>query len=157
MKSDDILLAMNPSGNHAGKLFTYPFRVAYIDTDRANVVHHASYLRWLEIARVEALRNMGLDYRHFEEVEGYGLPVASVEVKYGVPLKFDDICEVRTWLTKVGKARLIFHADIYRGSEQSGWDKTTTSVVSVACVSIAKQKLVSLPERYSAMLGAYAT
>ena len=45
---------------------TYAVRVQYLDTDQGGVVHHAAYLRWLEAARVELLRERGIDYRRFE-------------------------------------------------------------------------------------------
>lgn len=86
-------------------VFRLTFRVEYIDTDAMGVVHHASYFRWLERARVEWLREQGMPYSKLEK-EGWGLPLSGAEIRYVRPLVFDDECVVELSLREVGESRV---------------------------------------------------
>ena len=79
-------------------------RVAYADTDRAQVVHHASYFRFLEVARVELWRDNGYDYNAFEQRTGLGLPVVEAHLRYRVAARFDDVLDVETWVSRATRA-----------------------------------------------------
>lgn len=67
------------------------------------VVHHASYVPWLEIGRTELLRTSGISYKTLEE-RGVFLVIVKLDVKYRRPVLYDDIVEVRT--TWVGGSRI---------------------------------------------------
>ena len=54
--------------------FEIPIQVRYAETDAMGVVHHSSYFVWLELARVEWLKSLGIDYKQMEQ-EGFFLPV----------------------------------------------------------------------------------
>jgi acyl-CoA thioester hydrolase len=127
---------------------TYRFRVGYIDTDRAQVMHHGSYLRYLEFARVEHLRERGLDYRRFEAEGKLSMPVVEVNVRYRGPAFYDDELEIKTWVGVANRAKLRFDSAIYRGREL-----LTTSEIAVACVRLPEGKLCSMPD-YVIKLGA---
>ncbi|MBX7196623.1 MAG: acyl-CoA thioesterase, partial [Sandaracinaceae bacterium] len=73
-------------------------RVLYGDTDKAQVVHHARYLDYLEAGRLEFLRHHGLDYRAWEERTKLGMPVVEAHLKYRSPARFDDLLDVETWV-----------------------------------------------------------
>jgi acyl-CoA thioester hydrolase len=64
-------------------------RVPYADTDRANVVYHANYLRYFEVGRTELLRAAGYAYSRIEG-DGYLFPVVRVELRYLRSLGYDD-------------------------------------------------------------------
>ncbi len=67
------------------------------------VVHHASYVPWLEIGRTELLRGSGISYKTLEE-RGVFLVIVKLDVKYRRPVLYDDVVEVRTqW---VGGSRI---------------------------------------------------
>ncbi len=70
-------------------MFEVPFRVDYVDTDAMGVVHHSSYCRWLERARILWLDSIDESYKKLE-AEGLGLPLREMEVKFRMPLRFDD-------------------------------------------------------------------
>ena len=55
--------------------------------------HHANYLAWFELARIEMLDAINLSYKELE-IEGYFLPVLGASVKYKKPARFDDILSV---------------------------------------------------------------
>lgn len=67
-----------------------------------NVVHHASYIPWLEIGRTELLRTSGISYAQLEK-EGVFLVIVKLEAKYRRPALYDDVVEVRTRV-KTGEA-----------------------------------------------------
>jgi len=67
-----------------------------------NVVHHASYIPWLEIGRTELLRTSGMSYAQLEK-EGVFLVIVKLEAKYRRPALYDDVVEVRTRV-KTGEA-----------------------------------------------------
>jgi acyl-CoA thioester hydrolase len=120
---------------------SYRFRVGYIDTDRAQVMHHGSYLRYLEFARVDHLRERGLDYRAFELEGKLSMPVVEVNVRYRLPAWFDDQLEIKTWVGVANRAKLRFDSLVYRGEEL-----LTSAEIAVACVRLPEGKLCSMPD-----------
>ncbi len=69
-------------------------RVRYAECDPQNVVHHASYPVWLEMARTELLREQGVVYRELE-ASGVMFVVARLSVRYRRPARYDDTLTVR--------------------------------------------------------------
>jgi acyl-CoA thioester hydrolase len=88
-----------PDGRHR-----YAIRVYYEDTDAGGVVYHATYLRYAERARTEALRDMGVP--HAEMVDQFGLMfmVHRIEVTYERAARLDDLLTVETEVLEVGGA-----------------------------------------------------
>ncbi|EDM81360.1 thioesterase family protein [Plesiocystis pacifica SIR-1] len=91
-------------------------RVIYADTDRMGVVYHATYLRYLEYARVEYIRGMGFAYADLERL-GYGLPVIDLAVSYVAPAVYDDLVSVWVTMAKLSPARITF---VYRLTVEPG-------------------------------------
>ena len=121
----------------------YRVRVSYGDTDRAQVVHHAAYLRYLELARVEMWREHGLSYRRFEEETGAGLPVVEARLRYRLPARFDDELEVETWVREATRASVWFSATIRKVGEP---DVLLESQIRLACVHMAEGALRKIPD-----------
>jgi acyl-CoA thioester hydrolase len=86
-------------------------RVRYAETDQMGVVHHGNYALYLEIARIEWLRKLGISYKKMEET-GIGLPVVSLSVKYKKSIQYDDIITVKTTLKKAPSASVEFDYEI---------------------------------------------
>jgi len=82
-------------------------RVRYVETDAMGIVHHASYVPWLELGRTELLRGLGQSYREWERA-GVHLTVGEVHLKYRAPAYFDDLVTVRTQVTEAGRRRVGF-------------------------------------------------
>lgn len=119
----------------------YRARVSYADTDRAQVVHHAAYFRFLELARVELWRGAGLSYRAFEEDTGCGLPVVEAKVRYRSPARFDDEIEVETWVSEATRASVWFAGTIRRDR-----DVLLESQIRLACVTMPGGALRKIPD-----------
>ena len=127
-----------PEGLYVAKL---GLRVGYADTDRAQVVHHSTYLRYLEAARVEYLRSRGFDFRAMELEQGLSLAVVEANVRYRAGARFDDLLELRTWIGEANRAKLRFDSLVMRGEELM-----TSAHITVCCVKIPEARLVSMPQ-----------
>jgi len=124
-------------------------RVGYADTDRAQVVHHSTYLRYLESARVEYLRARGFDFRAMELEHGLSLAVVEANVRYRAGARFDDLLEIRTWVGEASRAKLRFDSLVMRGEEVM-----TQARITVCCVKIPEARLVSMPSQLIAFASA---
>jgi acyl-CoA thioester hydrolase len=121
----------------------YAVRVYYEDTDAGGVVYHATYLRFAERARTEALRAAGIP--HAELLKRFALMfvVRHIEVDYVRPARLDDSLVVVTELLVVGGASVTLRQDV-RGPEGS----CTVLTVRLACVRPGERKLGRLPPQW---------
>ena len=103
-------------------------RVRYQETDGQGRVHHANYLTWFELGRVELLRTAGHSYRELEAA-GIMLVVAEVLVKYYLPAFFDDVLRLRTTTIRAKGARIEHRYEVFRAGELLAEGTTT-----VACI-----------------------
>jgi acyl-CoA thioester hydrolase len=138
-------LSAQPS-SHVRPLFRskrglHRVRVAYCDTDAAQIVHHASYFRFLEVARIEYWRENAFDYARWERETGLGLPVAEARLRYRSAARFDDLVEIETWVSKASRASVWFDATIKRGD-----DLIHESSVRIACAVFADGTIRRIPD-----------
>lgn len=91
-------------------------RVRYQETDGQGRVHHANYLTWFELGRVELLRSMGHSYRELEAA-GVLLVVSEMTVQYYLPAFFDDVLRLRTTTVRAKGARIEHKYEVFRGEE----------------------------------------
>ena len=89
-------------------------RVRYQETDGQGRVHHANYLTWFELARVELLRAGGVSYKQLE-AEGVLLVVAEMHCRYFLPAVFDDVLRVRIATVRAKGARVEHKYQVFRG------------------------------------------
>jgi acyl-CoA thioester hydrolase len=81
-------------------------RVRYQETDAQGRVHHANYINFFEIGRVEFLRALGHSYRDLEDKEEIMLVVAEVSCQYFLPARYDDLLTLRTTVTRSKGVRI---------------------------------------------------
>jgi acyl-CoA thioester hydrolase len=93
----------------------FAVRVYYEDTDLAGIVYYANYLRFIERARTEWARGLGVDQVALKAGAGIVLAVRRVEADYLAPARFDDVLEVRTGLQSVTGARIVLGQSVWRG------------------------------------------
>ncbi|MDF4202751.1 thioesterase family protein [Maribacter sp. SA7] len=87
------------------------FRIRYSETDQMGVVYHGNYAQYLELARVEWLRALGISYKSMEE-GGIMLPVISLSIKYLKSALYDDLITVKVILNKKPAVRIEFDYEI---------------------------------------------
>ena len=96
-------LRFDPPGDPGAYPFTHRLRVRFCETDAMGVVHHASYLAYLEETRVEYLRALGRPYDRLR-ADGVEFPVVEVALEYRRPLRFDDVVDVSVMIASSGGA-----------------------------------------------------
>jgi acyl-CoA thioester hydrolase len=92
-------------------MWEYKRRVKYYETDRMGVVHHSNYLRILEDARVEWLRENGMSYNELEKM-GVIIPAVSAEEKFISFLHFDDPFKVCIKFKNFVGVKMKFHYQV---------------------------------------------
>lgn len=122
----------------------FPIRVYYEDTDMAGIVYYANYLRYIERARSDWVREIGIDQLAMK-AEGVVFAVRRIEADYLQPALFDDALEVVTTLEKLSPARMIMAQKVLRAE-----DVLFTANVTIACIGTGG-KPVRLPAELRSM------
>jgi acyl-CoA thioester hydrolase len=93
-------------------------RVYYEDTDLGGIVYYANYLKFIERARTEWVRGLGVDQGRLRDETGVVFAVRRIEAEYLAPARFDDLLAVETRVRAVGGARIVLAQDVGRGGER---------------------------------------
>ena len=102
-------------------------RVRYSETDRMGYVYYGNYASYFEVARVEALRDLGMPYLRMED-EGYLLPVLDYKVRYFKPAYYDDLLIIKTKIVQLPAVKLTITYEIFGEDEQKRNEAETTLV-----------------------------
>lgn len=123
--------------------FCWPVRVYYEDTDLGGVVYYANYLRFLERARSEWLRHLGVSQTRLLEDARLLFAITRVAVDYRKPARFEDELVVTVELARLRRARMEFHQAIHRGSVDG--ELLCTAEVTAACLDADSMRPKPLP------------
>ena len=105
------------AGAWIGGTHHFALRVYFEDTDVAGLVYYANYLKFMERARSDMLRSVGIDQRAvLESGEGVYV-VAEARIKYRRPAKLDDALRVLSEVESVRAASCVIHQRVMRGHE----------------------------------------
>ncbi len=94
--------------------FELPVRVYYEDTDAQGVVYYANYFRFMERARTEWLRSLGVDMARLQDEERRIFVVAEVNAKFHAPARLGDDLVVTARLADLARAAFDIEQRIYR-------------------------------------------
>jgi acyl-CoA thioester hydrolase len=103
-------------------------RIRYAETDRMGYVYYGNYAVFFEVARVEALRELGFSYRNLED-GGILLPVTEYNIRFLKPAFYDEEVEIVTSIPSIPGARIRFEYETRRGSELL--NKASTELVFI--------------------------
>jgi acyl-CoA thioester hydrolase len=119
-------------------------RVRYAETDRMGVVYHSNFVIWLEVGRVELLRQLGFDYSRMEKDDNCHIPVVDLRLRYKAPALYDDEIVIRTRLMNARTSLLHFAYEVVRAGDQEllATGETTHIIVD------EKFERRTLPEKY---------
>ncbi len=126
----------------AAEGFRWPIRIYWEDTDAGGVVYHGSYLRFLERARTEWLRSIGIDQSRLKMESGIVFVVSSVSVSFRRPARLDDELLATCLLSKRGGASLHFKQVLIRPA--SG-ETLLDAEVRAACVNAQNFRPMAIP------------
>ena len=104
--------------------------VYYADTDSYGVVWHGTYLRWMEQARVEFCRELGIDLVSMKENDVV-IPVTNLNIRYKASAKLDDKVKVETTITKISPLTVTFNQVIKHSETEKVFTVADVEVVAV--------------------------
>ena len=117
---------------------TVVYRVPFYDTDAMQIVHHARYVHYLELARIVFLDEHDRPYREYV-AEGLHYAVTGMQLEYQMAARFDDRLEVTCWLDWLKRVSLGIGYAIRRGPDLIAAATTEHAMVS------NEGKLVPIP------------
>jgi acyl-CoA thioester hydrolase len=107
----------------------FPIRVYYEDTDLAGIVYYANYLKFIERARSEWVRELGIDQVQMK-ADGLVFAVRRIEADYLAPAKYDDELVVHTTMEPGSGARLVVKQEVKRGEAV-----LFSAIVTIICMT----------------------
>ena len=123
-------------------------RVYYEDTHAGGIVYYANYLRFLERARTELLRELGHSQQELLQ-QNIAFAVRSAHIEYLKAAKLDDLLTVETAIESVGHAQMMFTQCIRRNDE-----RLLDAKIRLACIDPAAGKPIAMPRALRAQLSA---
>ncbi len=87
------------------------FHVRYAETDQMGIVHHASYVAWLEEGRSQWMRVHGNSYAQFEK-EDLLLVLSELYLRYKQPARYDQRVTIRCWVDRVQSRQIQFNYEV---------------------------------------------
>jgi acyl-CoA thioester hydrolase len=121
--------------------FSWPIRVYWEDTDAGGVVYHASYLRFLERARSEWLRALGVDQMAFKNETGLAFMVKEMQLDFLKPALLDDELTVTVEVKERRSASILFNQTIHRADGTP----LLRAQVRAACVDLVRMCPAKIP------------
>ena len=111
--------------------FVTQLRVRYGETDKMGYVYYGNYAEYFEVARVEALRELGITYKNMED-DGIMLPVVRFEIDYKRPAYYDDLLSIKTKIPESPNSKIHFEYETYnQNQELLNTAKTTLVFVDI--------------------------
>ena len=130
MSSQNVLSPA--SGRFDGEEHRFPLRVYFEDTDLSGVVYHANYLRYMERARSDMLRVVGIEQRAAQE-SGEGVyAVTDVSIRYRASARLDDDLIVRSQMTQLTAVRCVIAQAVWRGDTELTQGSVTVAFLDSA-------------------------
>lgn len=118
--------------------FEYPVRAQPHHTDYAGIVWHGSYIAWMEEARVECLRSIGIEFANLVAL-GCDLPVVELSMRYHQAIQLGMTALVRTRMTDLEGVRIQWD---YQIKSLDGQELYATGHVTLVVIDREKGKIM---------------
>ena len=126
-------------------------RIHYALTDQMGVVYHGHYAQFYEIARTEAIRQIGYTYKDIEAM-GIIMPVIDIHSRFLRPAKYDDLITVKTILKELPQHhKIVFHHEIYNEADEL----LNTGDVTLYFMQAKEMKRCNMPAQLKEVLKSY--
>jgi acyl-CoA thioester hydrolase len=122
---------------------TLPVRVYLEDTDAQGFVYNASYMRFMERARTEWLRDRGIDHETLRSEENVYLVLSAIELRFTAPARLNDMLYVYAGVTELRGARVVFEQSVRRSRPDGAL--LCRGIAEVACMDAAGGRPKRLP------------
>lgn len=120
------------------KWFEYAVRVQPHHTDYAGIVWHGTYVTWMETARVECLRSMGIDFAELVKL-GCELPVVELSIRYHRAIRLGETAIVKTRMNEMTGVRMYWDCRIESSDRQ---ELSVTAKITLVAVDPEKGKIM---------------
>lgn len=120
---------------------TTSIRVRYAETDPMKYVYYGNYATYLEVARVELFRSLGISYDEIEK-RGIFLPVSEYQIKYIKPALYDQVLNIKTYVKAKPGVRIFFDYEIYNENDE----KITEARTTLFFLNAENNKIIKCPE-----------
>jgi acyl-CoA thioester hydrolase len=104
-------------GGFVGREHRFALTVYFEDTDTAGVVYYANYLKFMERARSDMIRAVGVDQGEMLRGDGSAYYVAHVDIRYRRPARLGDDLRVVSTVQQVRASSVHIHQRVMRGAE----------------------------------------
>lgn len=129
---------------------TVQIRTRYSETDRMGFVYYGNYAAYFEVARVEALRNIGVLYRKYEDI-GIVMPVLNMNIDYKKPGLYDELLSIKCTITSLPELRVHF---AYETRNEKG-ELLNTAETTLVFMNQKTGRPVRVPEEFVNALKPY--
>ena len=120
---------------------THSLRVRYGETDPMKYVYYGNYAEYLEVARVELFRSIGISYNEIEN-RGIWLPVSEYNIKYLKPAFYDDELTIHTFVEKLPGVKIEFRYEIFNSENI----KITEARTTLFFLEAETNKIIKCPD-----------
>ena len=120
--------------------FSWPIRVYWEDTDAGGIVYYANYLKFMERARTEWLRALGIEQGPLRDEQRLMFVIVDTQVEFKKPARYGDALIVTAHLADASRASLRFRQEVLRGQEL-----LVAGSVRVACLDAESYRPRGLP------------
>jgi acyl-CoA thioester hydrolase len=131
--------------------FSVRTRVAFSDTDAQGIVYYGRYLPYMDLARVEYHRMLGLLGMEVGE-PGVEFVMRALAVEYHAPAVFDDEIEVFVRLARLGRTSATYEFAAYRARDDA---LMVTATQTMVVVDLEQRRSRPIPEEFRAAIRAY--
>ena len=129
-------------------VFKCTFRVHWVDTDIAGVMHYSNFFRYFEACEEEFYRSQGAALGNLREKFKVMLPRVEAHCIYKSACRFDDLIEVSLKVKKVASKTVTYHFQLHRKEENQ-----LAAEGSVTCIAVDMNwKVVPLPAEIATIL-----
>ena len=130
---------------------SFQLRVRYAETDQMGFVYYGVYAQYYEVARVEAMRNIGIHYANIEREYGIWLPVIEMHVRFLRPAKYDDLLTIHTTVPSLPDKEIRFRYEI---KNENGL-LLNGALVQLCFLEASTQKRITAPDFIKEPLKSY--
>lgn len=120
---------------------THSLRVRYGETDAMKYAYYGNYAEYLEVARVELFRSLGISYSEIEK-RGIWLPVSEYKIKYLKPAFYDEKLTIHTYIKKFPGVKIEFEYEIFNEENL----KITQAFTTLFFLEAASNKVIKCPD-----------
>ena len=139
ISSDDSRITSHESPS--APVFTWPIRVYWEDTDAGGIVYYANYLKFMERARTEWLRALGVEQSVLQQEQGLIFVVVDTQVEFKKPARYGDALTVTARVDAATRATFSFTQEVLRDAEV-----LVTGALRAACLDANSYKPRGLPK-----------